>query len=242
MRKICRGEILTATETNISTRRVSANISKIRLPRPAGTTSRVAMLHAIANQKQRNCEPLLLNWNDLPIIQCGNDPFFFSYIHFAPYRSLYTDVFISIFISSRLYYSYTMHAFSLVLIVLSALSVSAAPVSTLELSAESISKLAMETTNSTSAALEKRQNYSGQGTYFYQNGNPGSCGNYNSDNYPLVALSSSQVNSGSFFVHRCIISDFILSSSGRWWCSLWPMDHDYQHSEWSAGSRPNSGW
>ena len=28
----------------------------------------------------------------------------------------------------------------------------------------------------------------GQATYFYQNGNPGACGNYNSDSTPLVAL------------------------------------------------------
>ncbi|GAA5909219.1 hypothetical protein JCM6882_003768 [Rhodosporidiobolus microsporus] len=38
--------------------------------------------------------------------------------------------------------------------------------------------------------------YSGKGTYFYQNGNPGACGNYNSDSTYLVALQSSMYAGG----------------------------------------------
>ncbi|GAA5909215.1 hypothetical protein JCM6882_003766 [Rhodosporidiobolus microsporus] len=39
--------------------------------------------------------------------------------------------------------------------------------------------------------------YSGHATFFYQNGNPGACGNYNSDSTYLVALQSSMYNGGS---------------------------------------------
>lgn len=39
--------------------------------------------------------------------------------------------------------------------------------------------------------------YSGQATWFTQDGNAGSCGNYNSDYTNLVALSYSQVNGGA---------------------------------------------
>ncbi|GAA5828138.1 hypothetical protein JCM11251_002609 [Rhodosporidiobolus azoricus] len=39
--------------------------------------------------------------------------------------------------------------------------------------------------------------YSGHATYFYQNGNPGACGNYNSDSTYLVALQSSMYAGGS---------------------------------------------
>ena len=38
-------------------------------------------------------------------------------------------------------------------------------------------------------------------TYFFQNGNPGACGNYNSDSTPLVAIDQAQwyaSGSGSF--------------------------------------------
>lgn len=46
------------------------------------------------------------------------------------------------------------------------------------------------------APLEKRAGGSGQATYFYQNGNPGSCGNWNSDDAVIVAVNSAQMNSG----------------------------------------------
>ncbi len=35
-----------------------------------------------------------------------------------------------------------------------------------------------------------------QARYFYQNGNPGSCGQVNSDSTPVVAVNSAQMNSG----------------------------------------------
>lgn len=44
------------------------------------------------------------------------------------------------------------------------------------------------------APLEKRAGGQGQATYYYQNGNPGSCGNYNSDSRPIVAVNSDQMN------------------------------------------------
>ncbi|KAJ9479697.1 Expansin [Pseudozyma hubeiensis] len=46
------------------------------------------------------------------------------------------------------------------------------------------------------APLEKRAGGQGQATYYYQNGNPGSCGQYNSDSRPIVAVNSAQMNSG----------------------------------------------
>ena len=52
-----------------------------------------------------------------------------------------------------------------------------APTSTYEAPAET-----------TAAASNNGGDHYGQATYFYQNGNPGSCGNYNSDSTPLVAL------------------------------------------------------
>lgn len=35
-----------------------------------------------------------------------------------------------------------------------------------------------------------------QGTYYFQNGAAGSCGNYNSDSAYIIAVSASQMNSG----------------------------------------------
>lgn len=46
------------------------------------------------------------------------------------------------------------------------------------------------------APMEKRAGGSGQATYFYQNGNPGSCGQYHSDSDSIVAVNSAQMNSG----------------------------------------------
>ncbi|KAL7415949.1 RlpA-like double-psi beta-barrel-protein domain-containing protein-containing protein [Mrakia frigida] len=42
----------------------------------------------------------------------------------------------------------------------------------------------------TAAASSSSENTGGYATYFLQNGNPGACGNYNSDDTPLVAITS----------------------------------------------------
>ncbi|TKY84792.1 hypothetical protein EX895_005872 [Sporisorium graminicola] len=44
------------------------------------------------------------------------------------------------------------------------------------------------------APMTKRAGGQGQATYFYQNGNPGSCGQWNSDSTPLVAVNSAQMS------------------------------------------------
>ncbi|KIS68638.1 uncharacterized protein UMAG_10640 [Mycosarcoma maydis] len=46
------------------------------------------------------------------------------------------------------------------------------------------------------APVEKRAGGSGQATYYYQNGNPGSCGQWNSDSRPIVAVNSAQMHDG----------------------------------------------
>ncbi|GAA6023688.1 hypothetical protein JCM11491_005273 [Sporobolomyces phaffii] len=43
--------------------------------------------------------------------------------------------------------------------------------------------------------LYTTSSYSGQATWFTQDGNPGSCGKWNNDNTPLVALNQAMVNS-----------------------------------------------
>ncbi|SAM82742.1 uncharacterized protein UBRO_05003 [Ustilago bromivora] len=46
------------------------------------------------------------------------------------------------------------------------------------------------------APAQKRAGGSGQATYYYQNGNPGSCGKYHNDQTSIVAVNSAQMNSG----------------------------------------------
>ncbi|PWZ00159.1 hypothetical protein BCV70DRAFT_160857 [Testicularia cyperi] len=45
------------------------------------------------------------------------------------------------------------------------------------------------------APAQKRAGGSGQATYFYQGGNPGSCGQYSSDSDSVVAVNSAQMDS-----------------------------------------------
>lgn len=40
------------------------------------------------------------------------------------------------------------------------------------------------------AAIEKRDTHKGSATFYYQNGNPGSCGDYNSDEAKIIAVPS----------------------------------------------------
>merc|ERR1711939_509477 len=49
----------------------------------------------------------------------------------------------------------------------------------------------------TSSGFSNSGTYSGSATFFYQNGNPGHCGNYNDDSTPLVALQTSMYGDGS---------------------------------------------
>ncbi|GAA5828136.1 hypothetical protein JCM11251_002607 [Rhodosporidiobolus azoricus] len=50
--------------------------------------------------------------------------------------------------------------------------------------------------SSSSAVSFASSSYSGKGTYFYQNGNPGACGVWNKDSTYLVALQSSMYSGG----------------------------------------------
>ena len=58
-----------------------------------------------------------------------------------------------------------------------------------------VSALALAT-SFVAAAPAKRDGGSGQATYYYQNGNAGSCGQYNSDDTPIVAVNSAQMYDG----------------------------------------------
>lgn len=51
---------------------------------------------------------------------------------------------------------------------------------------------------SLAAAAPVKRGYSGQATFFYQNGNPGACGNYNDDSTKLVALDSRMYGNGEY--------------------------------------------
>merc|ERR1712232_1504584 len=46
-------------------------------------------------------------------------------------------------------------------------------------------------------AIEKRGGGWGTATYYYQNGNPGACGNYASDSDYVVALNSAEYDGGA---------------------------------------------
>merc|ERR1712230_349380 len=66
------------------------------------------------------------------------------------------------------------------------------------------SSFSSPTSESTSASGNNNNNggngsgtSSGSATFFYQNGNPGHCGNYNDDSTPLVALQTSMYGDGS---------------------------------------------
>lgn len=64
-----------------------------------------------------------------------------------------------------------------------------APTSTWEAPAETQeAKQAAAPVETQAAASSGGDQHHGQATFFYQNGNPGACGNYNSDSTPLVAI------------------------------------------------------
>ncbi|GJN88632.1 hypothetical protein Rhopal_001598-T1 [Rhodotorula paludigena] len=78
--------------------------------------------------------------------------------------------------------------------------------STQEWKPTTTSKWVAPTTTTTQAAPKTTQaqtdssassaQFSGRGTYYFQNGAAGSCGNYNSDSAYIIAVSASQMNSG----------------------------------------------
>lgn len=57
-----------------------------------------------------------------------------------------------------------------------------------------VSALALAASSVAAAPAQKRAGGSGQATYFYQNGSPGSCGQWNDDSRPIVAVNSAQMN------------------------------------------------
>ncbi|PWN23236.1 hypothetical protein BCV69DRAFT_275983 [Microstroma glucosiphilum] len=61
-----------------------------------------------------------------------------------------------------------------------------------------VAAVAALSTMALAAPIESRADaHSGVATYFYQNGNPGSCGNYNSDDAWIVAVSQEHHDSSN---------------------------------------------
>ncbi|GAA6058513.1 hypothetical protein JCM10212_006952 [Sporobolomyces blumeae] len=67
-------------------------------------------------------------------------------------------------------------------------------------STKKVVKSSAKKSSSSPAKLYTSTSYSGKATWFEQGGQPGSCGKWNNDNTPLVALNQAMVSSGG---NRC---------------------------------------